>query len=134
MIYTHALLGALEVRLRISSRYIFVVLGRFAFALCCLEATLLSSYAVDERRVDLVPCLHVLLHACRDACLFAAGEGGAGLGNALLEAVLLDFLEVNKLAYGALGYERSSGSVSVSDIPQGACAGWQSEPPPAPSA
>lgn len=58
-----------------------------------LLVALLLAYPVDVGRVDLVPCSHVLLHASRHACLLAARESAAGLGNALVEAVLLEFLE-----------------------------------------
>lgn len=57
-----------------------------------LVVSLLLSYPVDVRRVDLVPGGHVLFHARRHARLFAAGERAAGLGDALFEAVLLEFL------------------------------------------
>jgi hypothetical protein len=40
-----------------------------------------------------VPGAHVLLHAVLEAALFAAGERGAGLDDAALEAVLVEFLE-----------------------------------------
>lgn len=61
-----------------------------------LVVSLLLSYPVDVRRVDLVPGCHVLLHARRHARLFAAGERAAGLGDALFEAVLLEFLFIVK--------------------------------------
>lgn len=57
-----------------------------------LVVSLLLSYPVDVRRVDLIPSGHVLFHARRHARLFAAGERAAGLGDALFEAVLLEFL------------------------------------------
>ena len=43
---------------------------------------------------DGVPGGHVLLHAGCEAGFFAFGEGGTGLGDAALEAVLVEFLEV----------------------------------------
>ena len=60
-----------------------------------LVVGLLLSYPVDVRRVDLVPGRHVLFHARRHARLFAAREGAAGLGDAFLEAVFLEFLQNN---------------------------------------
>ena len=42
----------------------------------------------------MVPGRHVLLHALREAGLFAGGERGVRLGDALVEAVLVDFLFV----------------------------------------
>jgi hypothetical protein len=50
-------------------------------------------YPVDVLPADRIPCCHVLLHALREAGCLAAGERGAGLGYAFLEAVLIDFLE-----------------------------------------
>jgi hypothetical protein len=41
---------------------------------------------------DGVPCAHVLLHAGREASLLALGQRRAGLGDAALEAVLVEFL------------------------------------------
>lgn len=63
-----------------------------------LVVALLLAYAVDVGRVDLVPGSHVLFHARRHALLFAAREGGTGLGNALVEAVVLEFLVQQMLA------------------------------------
>jgi len=41
---------------------------------------------------DRIPRRHVLLHARRVAALFGGGEGGAGFGDAALEAVFVEFL------------------------------------------
>lgn len=57
-----------------------------------LLVALLLAYAVDVRRVDLVPGGHVLFHARSHALLLAARERCAGLGDALVEAVVLEFL------------------------------------------
>lgn len=57
-----------------------------------LVVSLLLSYPVDVRSIDLVPSRHVLFHAAGHAGLFAAGEGAAGLGDAFFEAVFLEFL------------------------------------------
>ena len=66
--------------------------------ICRLEGVvgLLLLDPADVRGVDLVPGGHVLLHARGHAGLLAAGEGAAGLGDALLEAVLLEFLRHQK--------------------------------------
>lgn len=53
---------------------------------------LLLAYSVDIGGIDLVPRRHVFLHAGRHASLLAAGQGAAGFRDALLEAVLLEFL------------------------------------------
>lgn len=57
-----------------------------------LVVSLLLSYSVDVRSIDLIPRGHVFFHARRHAGLFAAGERAAGLGDALFEAVFLEFL------------------------------------------
>lgn len=64
------------------------------FKRACLLAgvVLLLAYSVDVGSVDLVPRSHIFLHAGRHAGLFAAGQGAAGFRDALLEAVLLEFL------------------------------------------
>ena len=49
-------------------------------------------YPADVCRVHLVPGRHVLLHALFHARLLAARQGAAGLGNAPLEALLVDVL------------------------------------------
>ena len=49
---------------------------------------------MDVRRADLVPRRHVLLHALGEAGLLAARQGRARFRDALLEAVLVDFLFV----------------------------------------
>ncbi len=41
---------------------------------------------------DRVPAIHILVHAIRITRRFRGGEGGARLGDAALEAVLVDFL------------------------------------------
>ena len=56
---------------------------------------LLLSYSCDVGRVDLVPGSHVLLHAGGHASLLGGGEGAVGLGDALVEAVLLEFLPMD---------------------------------------
>lgn len=77
----------LESFLFISPFYPFVI--RFIYI---LVVSLLLSYSVDVRSIDLIPSCHVLLHAGSHAGLFAAGERAAGLGDAFLEAVFLEFL------------------------------------------
>jgi hypothetical protein len=57
-----------------------------------LVVSLLLSYSVDVRSIDLVPSGHVLFHAGSHTGLFAAGERAAGLGDALFEAVFLELL------------------------------------------
>lgn len=52
----------------------------------------------DVGGVDLVPGGHVLLHAGGHAGLLAAGEGAAGLGDALVEAILLEFLRNRRVS------------------------------------
>lgn len=52
----------------------------------------LPLYPADVLLADCVPCAHVFFHACREAVFFAFGEGCAGLGNAALEAVFVEFL------------------------------------------
>lgn len=52
-------------------------------------------YSPDVGLVDEVPRGHVLLHAMCDAGLFAAGDGATGLGDALVEAIFVDFLVDN---------------------------------------
>ena len=64
----------------------------FLIGLSVLEGGLLAADAGDESGVDLVPRSHVLFHAGCDAGLIALGEGGAGLQDALFEAVCLDVL------------------------------------------
>lgn len=70
-----------------------MILGSVA-ARCRLDAlvTRLLAYPGDVGLVDLVPCRHVLVHAGSHAGRLAAGQGGAGFGNALLETVFLEFL------------------------------------------
>lgn len=58
---------------------------------------LLLSQPGDVGGVDLVPGGHVLFHAGCHAGLLAAREGGSGLGNTLVEAVLLELLSHHKL-------------------------------------
>lgn len=58
---------------------------------------LLLADASNVGCVDLVPGGHVLFHAGGDAGLVALGEGGAGLHDALFEAVVLQFLKSAKL-------------------------------------
>lgn len=53
-------------------------------------------YPADILLADCVPCAHVLFHACREAVFFAFGEGRAGLGDAALKAVLVEFLRVRQ--------------------------------------
>jgi hypothetical protein len=52
----------------------------------------LSLYPRNVLLGDGVPCAHVLLHAGREASLLALGQRCAGLGDAALEAVLVEFL------------------------------------------
>lgn len=66
----------------------------------------------DVGGVDLVPGSHVLLHAGRHAGLLAARERGSGLGDTLVEAVLLEFLSHHKLLVLAAS-EKSIGWVFV---------------------
>jgi hypothetical protein len=63
------------------------------------KEALLLLYPADVLLADGVPGGHVFLHARADAGLFAAGHGGAGLGDAVLETVLVDFLTGNKLLF-----------------------------------
>lgn len=72
-----------------------------------LAANLLL-YPPDVRRIDLVPCRHVFLHARCEACLLAAREGAARLGDTALEALLVDVLET-MLASSANGYREPGG-------------------------
>jgi hypothetical protein len=51
-------------------------------------------YSAHVLLADCVPCAHVLLHACREAVLLAFRERGSGLGDAALEAVFVEFLEI----------------------------------------
>ena len=61
-------------------------------AVLCTGGALLL-YPGDVLLADGIPGAHVLLHAALEAALFAAGERGAGLDDAALEAVLVEFLE-----------------------------------------
>lgn len=78
--------------------------------------TSLGAFPLYPRNIlfaDGVPCAHVLFHACCEAVFFAFGEGCAGLGDAALEAVFVEFLEcVNMLIFfltpKAMQYESSS--------------------------
>jgi len=45
---------------------------------------------------DRIPTIHILVHAVGIARRLRGGEGGAGLGNAALEAVFVDFLCARK--------------------------------------
>jgi hypothetical protein len=54
---------------------------------------LLLLYPRHVLLADRVPRAHVLLHARLEAALFAAGERCAGLGDAALEAVFVEFLQ-----------------------------------------
>lgn len=53
---------------------------------------LLLLYPRHILRANRVPRAHVFLHARLDAALLAARQRGAGLGDAALEAVLVEFL------------------------------------------
>jgi hypothetical protein len=60
--------------------------------LVCQAGALHLANAVDVGGVYEVPGVHVLVHAVGEACLVGAGKGGAGLLDAALEAVVLQFL------------------------------------------
>lgn len=49
-------------------------------------------YPGDVGRVDVIPSIDVLLHAIGEAGLLAARDRRAGLRDAALEAVLVEFL------------------------------------------
>lgn len=59
---------------------------------------LLLAYPVDVGGVDMVPGGHVLLQTRGHAGLLATGEGAPGLGNAFVEATLLEFLSKSQSA------------------------------------
>lgn len=82
---------------------------------------LLLAYSVDVCGVDLVPRSHVLLHARCHAGLLAAGQRAAWFGDALLEAVLLKFLETSQVSQCMLADEeqgRVSRAATLFRIPQ----------------
>ena len=50
-----------------------------------------------------VPCAHVFLHACFEACFFAFGESAAGFGNAVFETVFIQLFDEHAcIGHGAL--------------------------------
>ena len=55
----------------------------------------LPLYPRDVLLADGVPGAHVLLHAALEAALLAARQRSAGLGDAALEAVFVEFLELS---------------------------------------
>ena len=59
------------------------------------RTALFPLYPADVLLADCVPCAHVLFHACAHAALLASREGGTRLGDAALEAVLIEFLWVH---------------------------------------
>lgn len=63
----------------------------------CAHAAVLGLllYPGDVLARDGVPGLHVLLHAGCEAGFLAFGERGTGLGDAAVEAVLVEFLFIN---------------------------------------
>jgi hypothetical protein len=67
--------------------------GRPLFSGRPLPRSTLLAQTVDVGSVDQVPRSHVLLHAVCRARLLAARKALSGLSEALLEAVLLKFLE-----------------------------------------
>jgi len=56
------------------------------------SASTLLLYPADVLLADRVPRSHVLLHALAEALLLAAAEAGAWFWDALVEAVLVEFL------------------------------------------
>jgi len=84
--------GAIDAEREECVYYIKTVPIPLLYAAQCAMSLLLLLYSRNILPADEIPAGHVLLHARAEASFLAAGDGGAGLWDAALEAVFVNFL------------------------------------------